>query len=35
MEMKFLDEFNSIFGTQLKESNQKYTMLIQLVHDYF
>lgn len=34
MEMKFLDEFNSIFGTQLKESNQKYTMLIQLVHDF-
>lgn len=34
MDNKFLNEFNSIFGTQLKESNKKYTMLIQLVHDF-
>lgn len=34
MENKFLNEFNSIFGTQLKQSKQEYTMLMQLYHDF-
>ena len=34
MKMKFLDEFNSIFGTQLKENENKYKMLLQLYHDF-
>ena len=34
MEMKFLDEFNSIFRTQLKENENKYKMLLQLYHDF-
>lgn len=34
MEQKFLDEFNLVFGTELKESKKNYTMLIQLFHNY-
>lgn len=34
MEKKFLDEFNSIFGTQLKQSKEEHTMLMQLFHEF-
>lgn len=34
MEMNFLEEFNSIFSTQLKENEDKYKMLLQLFHDF-
>lgn len=34
MKREYLDEFNAIFGTKLKESNKDYAMLIQLFHDY-
>ncbi len=34
MDIKFLDEFNSVFGTKLKESKQDYKLLMQLFHDY-
>ena len=34
MKIKFLDEFNSIFGTQLKENENKYKILLQLYHDF-
>lgn len=31
---EFLEEFNSIFGTQLKQSKQEHTMLMQLFHEF-
>ncbi len=34
MRNEFMQEFNSNFGTQLKQNNEQYTMLIQLFHDF-
>ena len=34
MEREYLKEFNTIFGTKLKESKKEYTMLMQLFHDF-
>ena len=34
MDINFLEEFNSIFGTQLKENENKYKILLQLFHDF-
>lgn len=34
MKREYLDEFNSIFGSELKETNQNYTMLLKIFHDF-
>lgn len=34
MDKKFLEEFNAIFGTQLKQTKEEHTMLMQLFHDF-
>lgn len=34
MENRFVNEFNSIFGTQLKQTKQGYEMLMYMFHEF-